>query len=67
MFSIKTHPALRESTYRPNDATVNGSVINESTDEQQQREIVALNFFKYRLDKASLRVTFLCLAPAQNI
>mmetsp|Transcript_5391 Transcript_5391/g.6658 ORF Transcript_5391/g.6658 Transcript_5391/m.6658 type:complete len:106 (-) Transcript_5391:1098-1415(-) len=67
MFGIKTHPALRESTYRPCESTSNGSVVNESVDEQQLREIVALNFYKYRLDKASLRVTFLCLPPAQQI
>ena len=35
-------------------------------DETQQKEITALNFYKYRLDKNSLRVTFLCL-PAANI
>ena len=45
----------------------NGSLQNESQDDQALREIVALNFYKYRLDKASLRVTFLCLPPAQQI
>ena len=66
MFGIKTHPGLRESTYRPVEQST-GSVVNESVDEQAAREIVALNFYKYRLDKASLRVAFLCLPPAQNI
>ena len=67
MFGIKTHPALRESTYRPMELASNGSLQNESQDDQALREIVALNFYKYRLDKASLRVTFLCLPPAQQI
>lgn len=66
MFNIKTHPALRENSYRT-ETNTNASVTHESQDEQTQREIVALNFFKYRLDKASLRVTFLCLPSAQNI
>ena len=33
MFNTKTHPGLRESTYRPID-NATGSVVNESTDEQ---------------------------------
>lgn len=33
MFNIKTHPALRESTYRPVELGSNGSLVNESTDE----------------------------------
>ena len=66
LFGIKTHPALRESSYRSESQT-NASAANESQDEVPAREILALNFFKYRLDKASLRVAFLCLPAAQNI
>jgi len=64
MFGIKTHPALRESTYRHTESGANDGA---SHDDQIQREIVALNFYKYRLDRASLRVTFLCLPSAHNI
>jgi hypothetical protein len=35
--------------------------------EQELKEITALNFFKYRLDKNSLRATFMCLPSAQII
>lgn len=66
LFNIKTHPALKESAYR-NEQSANDSNANQSQEEVAQREIVSLNFFKYRLDKASLRVTFLCLPAAQNI
>jgi hypothetical protein len=61
MFGMKTHPALRESSYRTEMATVTG---NESQEEQPLRDIVALNFFKYRLDRASLRACFLALPAA---
>lgn len=68
MFNIKTHPALRENSYRSNEQNAGGvSNVNESQEEQHQREILALNFYKYRLDRASLRVAFLCLPSAQNI
>ena len=66
LFKIKLHPALRESSYRSEPA-VTGSVLNESQEEPTPREIVALNFFKYRLDKNSLRACFLALPAAQNI
>jgi len=34
MFAIRTHPALRESTYRPSDqGSNNASIVNESADE----------------------------------
>ena len=32
-----------------------------------QRDILALNFYKYRLDGNSLRATFLCLPAANTI
>ena len=67
MFNIKTHPALRESSYRTTDANHNESAANQSQHDEPVRDIVALNFYKYRLDKASLKATFLCLPPAQNI
>ena len=67
LFGIKTHPALRENSYRSEPSLANNSAANESQEEQPIREIVALNFFKYRLDKASLRVTFLALPASQNI
>lgn len=61
LFNIKLHPALRESSYR------DGQEKNEVEDDTMQKEIIALNFMKYRLDKNSLRTMFLCLPPAQNI
>lgn len=64
MFGIKTHPALRESTYRHSEHSANDAA---SADEHVSRDIVALNFYKYRLDRASLRVTFLCLPSAHTI
>lgn len=60
LFSIKIHPALRESSYRE-------SKDDGEPDEVMAREITALNFNKYRLDRNSLRVMFLCLPLAQNI
>ena len=66
LFGIKTHPALRESSYRQ-DATASGSNANESQEEAVQREILALNFYKYRLDRASLKAAFLCLPSASVI
>ena len=67
MFGIKTHPALREATYRHAVNHEVGSHLNESHDEHLPREIVALTFYKYRLDRASLRATFMCLPSAQHI
>ena len=69
MFGIKTHPALRESSYRGADSQNAGAVANTDASHEKQplREILALNFYKYRLDKASLRVAFLCLPSSQNI
>lgn len=72
LFGIKTHPALRESSYRSEEAKAQQSHaqtsnVNESQEEPPVREIVTLNFFKYRLDLNSLRVCFLCLPAAQNI
>ena len=69
MFGINTHPALRESSYRDRETLQAQAQLNAdaSVDEQQQKEITALNFYKYRLDKNSLRVTFLCLPPANII
>ena len=66
LFGIKTHPALRESTYR-SEPPAGGSNANESQEEQTMREILALNFYKYRLDRASLKVAFLCLPSASVI
>ena len=67
LFKIKTHPALRESSYRTENASAAGASVNDSQEEIGQREIVALNFFKYRLDKNSLRACFLALPAAQSI
>lgn len=61
MFGTKTHPGLRESSYR--EITDNAS----NAEEQPARDITAINFFKYRLDRNSLRATFLCLPAAQTI
>ena len=66
LFGIKTHPALRESTYR-SEPPAGGSNANESQEEHTMREILALNFYKYRLDRASLKVAFLCLPSASVI
>ena len=61
MFGTKTHPGLRESSYRE---------IQDNTSQAEEhatRDITAINFFKYRLDRNSLRTTFLCLPSAQTI
>jgi len=59
LFGTKIHPALRESSYRSDDS--------DQPPEDQLKEITALTFMKYRLDRNSLRTMFLCLPPAQNI
>lgn len=59
LFNIKLHPSLRESTYRESKDS-----HDEMPDDQIIREITALNFTKYRLDRNSLRVMFLCLPAA---
>lgn len=63
LFGIKTHPALRLSTYR-ND---HGGSSHQSHNEEDGKEVAALTFYKYRLDKNTLRATFLCLPSAQII
>jgi len=55
MFNIIVHPGMRESSYRQKHDKLS-----------EEREINALNFYKYRLDRNSLRVCFLALPP-QNI
>lgn len=60
MFNIKVHPSLRESTYRESK----DSHEADMPDDQMMREITALNFMKYRLDRNSLRVMFLSLPAA---
>ena len=67
LFKVKTHPALRESSYRSDVVGAGASVLNDSQEQPTEREIVALNFFNYRLDKNSLRACFLALPAAQNI
>jgi hypothetical protein len=52
-FNVRCHPALKESAY------------NEG--EGSHKDVTTLNFFKYRLDRNSMRITFLCLPPAQHI
>ena len=66
LFGIKTHPALRYSSYRTSDSQSHSMSAAEAA-EQEIKEITALNFFKYRLDKNTLRATFLCLPSAQII
>ena len=50
LFGVQTHPAIRESTYKPK-----GSGILED------KEISILNFYKYRLDCNTLKVMQLSL------
>ena len=67
LFGIQTHPALRESTYRDKDTMQALNNGDASVDDQQVKEVTALTFYKYRLDRNSLRATFLCLPSAQII
>lgn len=50
LFGIQTHPAIKESTYKPK-----GSNLLED------KEISVLTFYKYRLDCNTLRVMQLTL------
>jgi len=57
LFNVRVHPALRESSYRHDQAD----------SDEPTREVTALSFMKHRLDRNSLRTMFICLPPAQNI
>ena len=68
MFGVITHPSIRESSYIQKDSELASVDENASQlKEAEKKEVIALNFYKYRLDKNSLRITFLCLPPAQQI
>ena len=69
LFGTTTHPALRETSYRDKETMLaQAAAVQDGTDDEQKiKEITALNFYKYRLDKNSLRATFLCLPSAQII
>jgi len=54
MFKIVTHPSIRESSYRDK--------LSDA-----EKEVTALNFYKYRLDHNSLRVTSLALNAQHSI
>lgn len=56
LFGIQTHPALRESTYKPK-----GNGILED------KEVSVLNFYKYRLDCNTLKVLSLTLNVQSQI
>lgn len=45
LFKIQTHPAIKESTYKP-----------KGTGMLDDKEISVLNFYKYRLDCNTLKV-----------
>lgn len=67
---MRTHPGLKESAYvQPVDITSNSgadetaSVNKEATAEK--KDIIALNFYKYRMDKNTMAITFKCLPHAQ--
>jgi hypothetical protein len=67
MFGVLTHPSIKESSYiTPSNelASVdeNTSQLKDQTD--SKKEVIALNFYKYRIDKNTFRITFLCLPPA---
>jgi len=69
MFGVITHPSIKESAYVQRDSELasvdeNASQLKEA---ESKKEVIALNFYKYRVDKNSLRITFLCLPPAQQI
>ena len=50
MFGIQTHPAIKESTYKP-----------KGTGLLDDKEVSVLNFYKYRLDCNTLKVMQLTL------
>ena len=67
---MRTHPGIRESSYiTPADAS--GSVDERESGaakdapSPEKKEVVALNFYKYRVDKNSMRITFMALPYAQ--
>lgn len=45
LFNIQTHPAIKESTYKP-----------KGTGLLDDKEVTGLNFYKYRLDCNTLKV-----------
>lgn len=56
IFKCVTHPAIRESSYRePKDKLT------------EEKEITVLNFYKYRIDHNTLRITQLALAAQTTI
>jgi len=50
LFGIQTHPAIKESTYKP-----------KGTGILDDKEVSVLNFYKYRLDSNTLKVCSLTL------
>jgi hypothetical protein len=51
MFKVVTHPSIRENSYRSQQEKIN----------DPEKEVQTLNFFKYRLDSNSLKITQLSL------
>ena len=67
LFGIKTHPAIRYSTYRTTDSATSQNQSAADAADEGLKDVTALDFFKYRLDKNTLRATFMCLPSAQII
>ena len=67
---MRTHPGLKESIYQSADTASNGN-IDETTsvnkEAVEKKDVIALNFYKYRMDKNTMAVTFKCLPHAQQI
>jgi len=72
LFNVRTHPGIRESSY-VQAADSMGSVDdresagNKDVVAPEKKEVVALNFYKYRVDKNSMRITFMALPYSQQI
>jgi hypothetical protein len=71
LFNVRTHPGIRESSYIP-PVENSGSVDDRESNAKdivppEKKEVVALNFYKYRVDKNSMRITFMALPYSQQI
>mmetsp|Transcript_34598 Transcript_34598/g.33809 ORF Transcript_34598/g.33809 Transcript_34598/m.33809 type:complete len:127 (+) Transcript_34598:16-396(+) len=58
-FNIKVHPAMKPVTNVP--------IPGEEQEEQKQKEVSTLTFYKHRLDKNSMKVLFWCLPASPGI
>jgi len=69
LYNVRTHPGLKESVYNQAvDGASNGNVDETTSVNKdataEKKEVIALNFYKYRMDKNSMAVTFKCLPHA---